>query len=110
MARYLLQGAYTSEAWASLLKNPQDRTQAASRLVESVGGTLESAYLTFGEYDFVIIMDMPDNMSAAAASMVLSAGGAVKAVRTTPLMTIEEGIEAMRKGGTAAGSYRPPSA
>lgn len=93
-----------------MLKNPQDRSQPASRMVESLGGRVETAYLAFGEYDFVLIMDMPDNGSAAAASMVLSAGGAIKTIRTTPLITVEEGLEAMRKGGTAAGGYRPPAA
>jgi hypothetical protein len=55
-------------------------------------------------------MDLPDNVSAAAMSMVVSAGGSVKAVKTTPLMTVDEGIAAMRKGGSVAASYRPPSA
>jgi uncharacterized protein with GYD domain len=67
-------------------------------------------YYAFGEYDVVGVTDFPDNVSAAALSMVASAGGAVKAIRTTPLMTVEEGIQAMRKGGGAAASYRPPTA
>jgi len=71
-----------------------------------LGGRIESAYYAFGEYDVVGIMEMPDNVSAAALSLAASAGGAMKAIKTIPLMTIEEGIEAMRK---AAGSgYRPP--
>jgi hypothetical protein len=51
-------------------------------------------------------MEMPDNVSAAAFSLAGSAGGGIKAVKTTPLLTIDEGIEAMRKA--AGAGYRPP--
>jgi uncharacterized protein with GYD domain len=61
------------------------------------------------EYDIVAIMDVPDIFTAAAISMVVSAGGSVKAIKTTPLMTIDEAIQAMRKGATAASTYRPPA-
>lgn len=54
-------------------------------------------------------MEAPDNVSAAAISLAITAGGAVKAYETTPLLTPEEGIEAMRKGAEAAGAYRPPT-
>ena len=108
MARYLLQVAYTPEAWGAQLKNPQNRLEIVSLLMQRLGGRFESAYMSFGEYDIVAVMEMPDNVSAAAVSMVVSAGGACKAVKTTPLMTIEEGMQAMRKGADAAYSYRPP--
>jgi hypothetical protein len=50
---------------------------------------------------------MPDNVSAAGVSIAAAAGGAVKAIKTTPLMTVQESMEAMRKAGQAG--YRPPS-
>jgi uncharacterized protein with GYD domain len=109
MSRYLLQAAYTSEAWATQLKNPQNRVEIVSQLMERLGGRFETVYYTFGDYDIVAIMDLPDNISAAAASMVVSSAGAVKAIKTTPLMTIDEGLQAMRKGADATASYRPPS-
>jgi uncharacterized protein with GYD domain len=106
MGLYLLQAAYTSEAWASQVKNPQNRLEALRPVVEKLGGSMESGWLAFGEYDIVAILEMPDNASAAAFSIAASAGGAVKAIKTTPLMSIEEGLEAMRKAGAAG--YRPP--
>jgi uncharacterized protein with GYD domain len=75
-------------------------------VVEGLGGRIESVYFAFGEYDIVGIIDMPNNVSMAAFSLAASAGGAVKGVKTTPLMTIEEGIEAMRKASGTG--YRPP--
>jgi len=75
-------------------------------VIECLGGHLESAYLAFGDYDVVVIAEMPDNSSAAALFLAASAGGALKAVMTTPLLTIEEGLEAMKKA--AGAGYRPP--
>ena len=106
MPHYLVQVTYTPEAWATQLKNPQSRIDAIRPAIERLGGKIECAYMTFGEYDVIVVLDMPDNVSAAAFSIAAAAGGAVKAAKTTPLMTMEEGIEAMRKG--AAAGYRGP--
>jgi len=107
MAYYLVQAAYTAEAWAGMIKNPQNRQEAVRPVIERLGGRIEGFWLAFGEYDAIGIIQMPDNASAAAFSLAASAGGAVKAVKTTPLMTVEEGMEAMRKA--AGAGYRPPS-
>ena len=107
MAYYLVQAAYTSEAAAALVKSPQDRLEALRPVVERLGGKLPAMYMAFGEYDVVGIAEMPDNVSAAAFSMAVAAGGSVRAMKTTPLMTIQEGIEAFRKAGQAG--YRPPA-
>ena len=106
MPYYMLQGAYTSEAWAAQIANPQDRVAVVRPIFESLGGRIESAYFAFGEYDVVIIAEFPDNISAAAISVTINAGGAFKSAKTTPLMTIEDGTEVMRKAGGAG--YNPP--
>ncbi len=106
MPHYLFQASYTGEAWGTQIRNPQNRIEAIRPVVESLGGRIESFYLAFGEYDAIVICEFPDNVSAGALSVAVSAGGSIKALRTTPLMTVDEGIEMMRK---AAGSgYRPP--
>lgn len=109
MAHYLVQLAYTPEAWAAQIKNPQNRVDVVRPLLEKLGARFEAAYLAFGKYDIVFIMEAPDNVSAAAVSLAIAAGGAVRAYETTPLMTTDEGIEAMRKAASAASSYRPPA-
>ena len=106
MAQYLFQAAYTSEAWATLVKNPQDRISVVSKAIENVGGRLIGGWLCFGEYDFVAVGELPDNVSAAAFALAAAAGGAVKSLKTTPLLSMEEGIEAMKKAGTSG--YAPP--
>jgi uncharacterized protein with GYD domain len=77
------------------LKDPQKSVEIVSQLLHPLGGSFESVYLAFDEYDIVAIMDVPDNVTAAAISMVVSAGGSVKAIKTTPLMTIDEAIQAI---------------
>jgi uncharacterized protein with GYD domain len=106
MAHYLFQVAYTSEAWTALIRNPHDRLDAIRPIVERMGGSFESAYFAFGEYDIVGVIQMPSNVDMAAFSLAVSAGGACRAIKTTPLMTTLEGLEAMRKA--AAVAYVPP--
>ena len=102
----MLQVTYAPEAWAALVDEPHSRTEAVQPAVEQLGGTVHSTWLAFGEYDVISILELPDNVRAAAISMAISAGGAVKAIKTTPLMTWEEGVEAMREAAQAA--YQPP--
>jgi uncharacterized protein with GYD domain len=106
MAHYSLQAAYTPLGWAALLKSPQHRLEAIAPVVERLGGAVVNGWLTFGEYDLLVICELPDNVSAAALSMAISAGGAVKAVKVAPLMTFEDGLEAM--GKAKAAGYAPP--
>ncbi len=107
MALYMFEAAFTSDAWATLAKNPQDRTEAVRTLLQGVGGKLISYYFAFGEYDAVVIAELSDNGAAAATAIAVAAGGAIKAVKTTPLLSVQEGVEAMRKAGQV--NYRPPS-
>jgi uncharacterized protein with GYD domain len=104
----MLEVAYTPEAWATMVKKPQDRIEAVRPAVRKLGGRIEAAYFAFGEHDLVAIVNMPDNVSVAAFSIAASAGGSIKAIKTTPLMTIREGMQAMRKAKRSA--YEPPSA
>lgn len=106
MGYYMVQVAYKPETWAVLVRNPQDRADAVRPVVEKLGGRLHGAWFSFGQYDVVAILEMPDNVSAAALSIAFSSGGASTAAVTTPLLTIEEWIESMRKAGEAG--YRPP--
>jgi uncharacterized protein with GYD domain len=106
MAYYLLQMTYTPQGWAALVKNPQNRLQALAPVVERLGGSIINGWMQFGKYDVLIICQMPEQVSAAALSIAISAGGAIERVETTPLLTFEEGIESLRKAGDA--QYSPP--
>jgi uncharacterized protein with GYD domain len=107
MPSYLVQVAYSSEATAALVKKPHDRSAVVSKAIEKLGGTLKGAWLCFGDYDTVVVVDMPDNVSAAAFALAIGAGGSCKTVKTTPLLSVDEGIAAMKKAGGSG--YKPVS-
>lgn len=106
MPYYLVQAAYTSEAWAALVKAPQNRLDAVRPVIEKLGGKIEGGWLAFGEYDVVLVCQMPNNVNATAFSMAASAGGAVKAVKTTPLMTHRRGDGGHAEGQRGVGVPR----
>ena len=106
MAHYLVQASYTNQGVSGLLKNPEDRAVSLRPLVEGMGGKIESLYFSFGEFDVVVIVELPDNVTMAALSMAVGASGSVTNLKTTVLMPMSEGVEAARKAGSL--SYRPP--
>jgi uncharacterized protein with GYD domain len=107
MPTYLAQVSYTSDSWRAQVGNPQNPLDRVRSVAEGLGGQIEAIYYAFGDYDIVAIVQFPDNQSAAAFSLAAQAGGAVKAYKTTPLMSIDEGLGAMKKAASAG--YRPPS-
>lgn len=106
MPKYLLQASYTSEAWAAQIENQEDRITRIRPIIERLGGKLECAFYAFGECDIIAILDFPNNVNAAAWAIAGAASGGVRSVRTTPLLTMEEGIAAMQKA--AVSGYEPP--
>ena len=108
MPKYMIQGSYGIEGLSAIVKKPQNRIQAVKPAIENLGGKLVDAYFSFGDYDFVLIVEMPDNISAVGISMAFGAGGAVKSIKTTPLLSATETMEAMKKASAAG--YRPATA
>lgn len=108
MAYYLIQAAYTPESWSTMVKNPQDRAEVVGKAVQKLGGKMERFWMSFGEFDIVGVIEMPNNVSAAAFAMAVAAGGACKNVKTTPLLSTQEGLEALRQAATSG--YKPVAA
>jgi uncharacterized protein with GYD domain len=104
MAKYLLRASYTTEGVTGLLKGGGSaRREAVEKMAKALGGDLEAFYFAFGEHDAHVIVDLPDNVTAAAVALVVNASGGV-AVETVVLLTPEEVDEAARKSV----DYRPP--
>jgi uncharacterized protein with GYD domain len=108
MPSYLQQVAYSTEGWEALVGKPQNRIEAVRPAIEKLGGKIESAWFAFGDYDVVLIIQMPSNVDASAIAMAFAAGGACKSVKTTPLLTAEEAVQAMQKAASAG--YRAVTA
>ena len=103
---YLTRFSYTPETWARLMKNPEDRRVAARKYIESVGGKLHGFWYAFGAYDGYCIWEAPHNVSMAAVGLAITGGGALSKFETTPLLTVEETLEALRLAQKVG--YQPP--
>jgi len=97
MKAFLILASYNSQTWAALVKEPKNRLEVANPIIDNLGGKIVCAYLTFGDYDSVAIVDMPDDVTAAALSMALLASTAFKSVKTTPILSWKDAVEAMKQ-------------
>ncbi|MBM4184184.1 MAG: GYD domain-containing protein [Gemmatimonadetes bacterium] len=87
MPKYLFQANYVGEGLKGLLsEGGSKRRDAVDKLMKSVGGKVESFYYAFGGTDAFLTVDLPDNVTAAALSLAVSASGAVE-TRITVLLT-----------------------
>jgi uncharacterized protein with GYD domain len=105
MALFMYQAAYTAESMAAQIKEPQDRIEAVRPAVETAGAKILAGGYPFGEYDVLILMEAPDETTAASIAMAVAAGGAVKSAKTTRLLSGAEWTESLRKAQES--QYRP---
>lgn len=106
MAKFLIEGSYTPEGLRGLAKDKASGRQAAvGQALAALGGKLDGVYYAFGDTDVYVLCDFPDNVSAAALSLSVSATGLVR-TKTTPLLTVEEADQALSK----TVKYRAPGA
>ena len=104
MAKYLVQGSFSSEGLQGLMKEGgTSRRDAIASMLAEIGGALEAFYFGFGNTDVFVLADVPDNITAAAVGMTIGATGAV-ATNTIVLLTPEEIDAASKK----AVPYRAP--
>jgi uncharacterized protein with GYD domain len=90
MPKFLFKASYTSEGLKGVRSGGGSaRREAVTHLAEGVGGRLESFHFAFGDRDAYVIVELPDNESAAAVALTVNASGAV-AVETVALLTPEE--------------------
>ena len=106
MTLYLTKFSYTPETWARMIKNPEDRRNAARSYIESVGGQLHGFWYGFGTHDGYNLWEAPDNVSMASVALAIGAGGALSTIETTVLLTVDETLDALRKAQKL--SYRAP--
>ena len=102
MAKYLITASYSAEGTKGLLKDGgSNRKDAVAKVIEDVGGTLESFYFAFGDHDAFVIADLPNEIAAAAISLRINSSGLV-GTSTTALLTPEQVDAACDKGTTLA--------
>lgn len=108
MPQYLYQVAYTPESLAAQIKNPQDRLQIVGKqLADAVGAKILAGGYSSGKYDVAIIVEAADDVTMAAVALAIAAGGAVKAAKTTPLLSGAQWVAALKKAPAVSAQYRP---
>lgn len=104
MGKYMIKVSYSVEGAQGLIEEGgSSRKAMVAKMLEQMGGSLESFYFSFGEDDAYVIVDVPDNVSTLAVSLAVNAAGGA-GLATIPLITPEEMDEACKK----TVSYRPP--
>lgn len=104
MPHFMFSATYTQAGIQGVMKEGGSARHAAVRaLAESVGGRVEAQYFAFGEDDYIVIAELPDNAAAAAIAATVGASGGAS-VRTTVLLTGDEVDQAAQRRGT----YRAP--
>jgi uncharacterized protein with GYD domain len=108
MSLYLYQVAYTPESLAAQIKNPQDRLAIVGKQLEAaVGAKFVGGGYSVGEFDIAIVMEAADDVTMAACALAIASGGAVKASRTTPLLSGAQWVAALKMAPAVTAQYKP---
>lgn len=97
MPRYLGLANYNESGKQALASQPQDRLAVLSALLEQLGGRLVSGEFTLGEYDIVVIVELPDDVAMATAALAAQKAGHLRKVTFTRLLSQEEMLRAMER-------------
>lgn len=104
MAKFLFETNYTATGAKGIVQDGGTARRAVvAKLCESMGGKLESFYFAFGSTDVYVIVDLPDNVTAAAVALAVNQGGGAT-VKTVVLIPPED----LDKACKVAVDYRPP--
>lgn len=110
MSAYVTFFRYSAEAWKRMIDTPENRAVAARRLIEKVGGSMETFYWMFGEWDGLVIYRVPDPAIAAAFSGLVTSSGLIEEVNTHQLMGMDDARRALEHSKALEMSYVPPGA
>jgi uncharacterized protein with GYD domain len=95
VATYLFRFSYTPESWAALIDHPEDRREMLATRIFAFGGQLQGFWYSFGEHDGYALVELPDNVSAAAVTAAISATGSLHHLDAIVLVTAEDMLEAL---------------
>ena len=94
MARYILLSTLTPEGQKTLKSNP-DRVKEVNKEIEGFGVKLLEQYAVLGPYDFVNIVEAPDNDAVFKMSIELGSRGTIK-ILSMPAIKTDELIKSLK--------------
>ncbi len=108
MPKYMISMRYSPGSWARMISSHGDRTKALRRMMEALGGNLESVYWQFGTEDAVAVGDLPDAVSASALHAAVIKAGAFKKVEMHELLTQEQLLQCLDLARDTADVFEMP--
>jgi uncharacterized protein with GYD domain len=108
VAHYLIEVGYTPEAWSSQLDSQANVVDRIKPALDACGAKIESIYYAFGDCDLVGILDFKTPEDAAGFSLAVTSSGALRSFKTTPLLTVEQGMTSMKRGAQLRSKYTSP--
>jgi len=94
MPIYIMISTLTDEGRKTIKKHPE-RIEEVNREIENMGANVLAQYALLGQYDFISILEGPNNEAMAKISIELGSRGTVQIV-TLPAIAIEEFIDKMK--------------
>ena len=105
MPIFICQGRYTANALKGMTTNPENRSQTVRTLFRAAGGELLNWYLTFGDYDWMVIAEMPDERAMLSAVIAAAEGGSLTDLKTTIALSAEDTVQAFQEAGRLRTSF-----
>jgi len=95
MPTYILLSNLTEEGWRTIKERPQ-RIKEVNKEIEAFGAKVTAQYAVLGPYDFVNIVEAPDNKTISRVSVELGSRGTIQ-IESLPAIPLEEFIAALKK-------------
>jgi uncharacterized protein with GYD domain len=108
VAHYLIEVGYTPQSWSTQIDKKGNVVERITPALEACGAKLQCLYYAFGDVDVVGVIDFPTPEDAAAFALAVGASGALRLYRTTPLLSVDQGIESLRRAEEIRKVYSPP--
>ena len=108
MATYVTFFRYSAEAWKKMIDTPENRAVAARKLINQIGGSMQIFYWMFGQWDGLVVYDVPEPATAAAFSGTVTSSGLLDRVETHQLVSMDEVRSALEQARAFGSSYVPP--
>ena len=108
MAHYLIEVGYTPQAWSTQIDTQANVVDRITPAVKAAKGSIQCIYYAFGDADLVGIIEFPTDEDAAGFALAVTGSGALRSFKTTPLLTVEQGMASMKRAANIRSKYTPP--
>lgn len=103
----MYQCAYTADSLAAQINDPKDRIEVVRPVLEAADAKIVASGSRFGDYDVLALFEAPNDTATASIALAFGAGGAVKAAKTTKLLSGEEYVAALHRAQRLSPKYHP---